>query len=173
LSTGLCSGLGMFWYVPTYPREVFLFFFCLQVHYPSDPMQPGPIYFLTPCNCSGQNKNEFVLWYCAWRTIHELHHSLDIHFLITGHIKLPLTGASASLRSASERPEWTLCLRLLVLWRTALWQGWKTMAVNNTWLCTSGRCQSISSTGTWGELHLHLIVWGYSVWFHWTHWTRG
>eukprot|EP00063_Salmo_salar_P080794 XP_014055629.1 PREDICTED: uncharacterized protein LOC106604981 isoform X2 [Salmo salar] len=110
------------------------------VHYPSDPMQPGPIYFLTPrkcdlfgvccegipqevnylidegmssskgsstvinystctissptteldlnCdNCSGQNKNTFVLWYCAWQTMHKLHHSLDLHFLITGHTK--------------------------------------------------------------------------------------
>ena len=23
-----------------------------QVHYPSDPLQPGPIYFLTPCKCA-------------------------------------------------------------------------------------------------------------------------
>ncbi|XP_045551322.1 uncharacterized protein [Salmo salar] len=38
-------------------------------------------------NCSGQNKNKFVLWYCAWRTMHNLHHSLDLHFLITGHTK--------------------------------------------------------------------------------------
>ncbi|KAK6315674.1 hypothetical protein J4Q44_G00131980 [Coregonus suidteri] len=38
-------------------------------------------------NCSGQNKNKFVLWYCAWRTMHNLHHRLDLHFLITGHTK--------------------------------------------------------------------------------------
>ena len=94
-----------------------------QVHLPSNPLQPGPLYFLVPrkcelfgvcceglprqvnflvdeahliskgsnavisylhyffenfglgetdvhlhCdNCSGQNKNRFVLWYCAWR----------------------------------------------------------------------------------------------------------
>ena len=24
----------------------------LQVHYPSDPMQPGPVYFLTPQKCA-------------------------------------------------------------------------------------------------------------------------
>ncbi|XP_070300737.1 uncharacterized protein [Salvelinus sp. IW2-2015] len=58
-----------------------------DVHYPFDPMQPGPIYFLTLRNCSGQNKKKFVLWYCAWRTMHKLHHSLDLHFLITGHTK--------------------------------------------------------------------------------------
>ncbi|XP_071211410.1 uncharacterized protein [Salvelinus alpinus] len=121
-------------------RMHYSFGFAQQVHYPSDPMQPGPIYFLTPrkcglfgvccegipqqvnylidegmssssavinymhhffnnygvgetrvdlnCdNCSGQNKNKFVLWYCAWRTIHKLHHSLDLHFPITGHTK--------------------------------------------------------------------------------------
>ncbi|XP_035643377.1 uncharacterized protein LOC118394275 isoform X2 [Oncorhynchus keta] len=38
-------------------------------------------------NCSGQNKNNFVLWYCAWRTMLKLHHSLDLHFLITGQTK--------------------------------------------------------------------------------------
>ena len=26
--------------------------FILQVHFPSDPMEPGPIYFLTPRKCS-------------------------------------------------------------------------------------------------------------------------
>ena len=39
------------------------------------------------CNCSGQNKNRFVLWNCAWRTMHKLLHSLDLHFLITGRAK--------------------------------------------------------------------------------------
>ena len=24
----------------------------LQVHYPSDPLQPGPVYFLTPRKCA-------------------------------------------------------------------------------------------------------------------------
>jgi hypothetical protein len=38
-------------------------------------------------NCSDQNKNKFVLWYCAWWTMHKLHHSLDPLFLITGNTK--------------------------------------------------------------------------------------
>ena len=29
-----------------------VFTFLFQVHFPSDPMQPGPIYFLTPRKCS-------------------------------------------------------------------------------------------------------------------------
>ena len=37
--------------------------------------------------CSGQNKNNFVLWYCAWRTIHKLHLKLGLHLLIAGHTK--------------------------------------------------------------------------------------
>lgn len=119
------------------------FDFAQQVHIPSNPMQPGPIYFKTPrkcgifgvmCeaiprqvnylideasdvgkganttisfvhhyfhnhglgethvklhadNCSGQNKNNFFLWYLAWRTIHQLHDSICYSFLIAGHIK--------------------------------------------------------------------------------------
>lgn len=38
-------------------------------------------------NCSGQNKNNFFLWYLAWRTIHHLHESIDYSFLIAGHTK--------------------------------------------------------------------------------------
>lgn len=113
------------------------------MHFPSDPLQAGPLYFLTTrkcglfgvhCegmpkqvnylidegmatskgsnavinylhhffenygvgethvdlhadNCSGQNKNNFVLWYCAWRTMHKLHLQLSLHFLIAGHTK--------------------------------------------------------------------------------------
>ena len=119
------------------------FDFAQQVHIPSNPMQPGPIYFKTPwkcrifgvmCkaiprqvnyltdeasdvgkganttisfllhyfhnhglgetpvklhadNCSGQNKNNFFLWYLAWRTIHQLHDSICYSFLIAGHTK--------------------------------------------------------------------------------------
>lgn len=36
---------------------------------------------------------------------------------------LPLTGALALSCSPAERREWTPCLRWLVLWRRALWQG--------------------------------------------------
>lgn len=119
------------------------FDFAQQIHIPSNPMQPGPIYFKTPCkcgifgvmceaiprqvnylideasdvgkganttisyvhhyfqnhglgethahlhadNCSGQNKNNFFLWYLAWRAIHQLHESIVYSFLIAGHTK--------------------------------------------------------------------------------------
>ena len=119
------------------------FDFAQQIHIPSNPMQPGPIYFKTPrkcgifgvmCeaiprqvnylideasdvgkganttisyvhhyfqnhglgetkahlhadNCSGQNKNNYFIWYLAWRTILQLHDSINYSFLIAGHTK--------------------------------------------------------------------------------------
>ena len=119
------------------------FDYAQQVHFPSNPMQPGPIYFKTPrkcgifgvmCeavprqvnylideaaavgkganatisyvhhffvrhglgetdvhlhadNCAGQNKNNYFLWYLAWRIATELHQSIKYSFLIAGHTK--------------------------------------------------------------------------------------
>ncbi|XP_076449423.1 uncharacterized protein LOC143285915 [Babylonia areolata] len=124
-------------------RMHYSFDFAQQVHYPSWPDQPGPMYFLTPrkcsifgicCegfpkqinylidesvnvskgsnavisylhhffenfavgemhvdlhrdNCSGQNKNKFVLWYCAWRVMRGLHTSITVNFMPPGHTK--------------------------------------------------------------------------------------
>ncbi|KAI0230529.1 hypothetical protein LSAT2_019139 [Lamellibrachia satsuma] len=119
------------------------FDFAQQVHYPSNPLQPGPIYFLTSrkwgifgvcceaipqqvnylidkgmatskgsdavisylhhfflryelgeevvhlhCdNCAGQNKNRYMLFYLTWRTIHGLHQSIELNFMVAGHTK--------------------------------------------------------------------------------------
>ena len=119
------------------------FDYAQQVHFPSNPMQPGPIYFKTQrkcgifgvmCeavprqvnylideaaavgkganatisyvhhffahhglgetdvhlhadNCAGQNKNNYFLWYLAWRIASELHQSIKYSFLIAGHTK--------------------------------------------------------------------------------------
>ena len=119
------------------------FDYAQQVHIPSNPLQPGPIYFKTPrkcgifgvmCegvpnqvnflideasstgkganatisylhyffshhglgesnahlhadNCAGQNKNNYFLWYFAWRIMSELHASIVYSFLIAGHTK--------------------------------------------------------------------------------------
>ncbi|MEQ2242511.1 hypothetical protein ILYODFUR_036530 [Ilyodon furcidens] len=38
-------------------------------------------------NCTGQNKNNFVLWYGAWQVGHKHHSTLNIHFRIASHIK--------------------------------------------------------------------------------------
>ena len=119
------------------------FDYAQQVHHPSNPMQPGPIYFKTPCkcgifgvmceailrqlnylineatsvgkganstismvhhyfthhglgetrahlhadNCSGQNKNNFFLWYLTWQIMNELHQHITYSFLSAGHTK--------------------------------------------------------------------------------------
>ncbi len=119
------------------------FDYAQQVHFPADPVQPGPVYFLTQrklgifgvhcegvtkqvdylvdegvliskgsnavisylnhffesyglgettahlhCdNCSGQNKNRFVLWYMLWCCICSLHRSIQMHFMVVGHTK--------------------------------------------------------------------------------------
>ena len=38
-------------------------------------------------NCSGENKNNYFIWYLAWRTILQLHDSINYSFLIAGHTK--------------------------------------------------------------------------------------
>ena len=38
-------------------------------------------------NCAGQNKNNYFLWYLAWRTATELHRNINYSFLIAGHTK--------------------------------------------------------------------------------------
>ena len=116
-----------------------------QVHYPSNPLQPGPVYFKTPrkcaifgitdeslprqtnylvdeaisigkgCNsvisylhhylethqsdeaknsliihadnCAGQNKNNYMLMYLAWRVAKGCHHRVELNFMIAGHTK--------------------------------------------------------------------------------------
>lgn len=119
------------------------FDFAQQVHFPYDPLQPGPICFKTPLkcglfginceplskqinyiideahscgkgantvisylhhflenyglgetdlllhadNCSGQNKNSFMIWYLLWRCVTHRHKSIKLFFLITGHTK--------------------------------------------------------------------------------------
>ena len=119
------------------------FDYAQHVHFPSNPLQPGPIYFKTPrkcgifgvcCegiprqvnylidesvsagkganavisslhhfftnhgmgetdvhlhadNCAGQNKNNYVLWYWAWRTMTGFHNSCTFSFLVVGHTK--------------------------------------------------------------------------------------
>ena len=119
------------------------FDYAQQVHYPSDPLQPGPIFFKTPrkcqifgvnaegfpaqvnylidesvsCgkganavislvhhfletygvgeahlqlnadNCAGQNKNNFMFWYLAWRVATGMNASASIAFMPAGHTK--------------------------------------------------------------------------------------
>ncbi|XP_047239065.1 uncharacterized protein LOC124878920 [Girardinichthys multiradiatus] len=122
-------------------RMPYSFDIAQQMHFLSNPLQPGPMYFLTPRKCglfgvsceglqkqvnflndegmssgkgsnevisyvhhffthfgvgetdvdlhcdnfTGQDKNNFMLWYGTWWVAHKLHSTLNIHFLIAGH----------------------------------------------------------------------------------------
>jgi hypothetical protein len=135
------------------------FDFAQQVHLPSDPMQPGPMYFLTPrkvglfgvccegipkqvnylvdeahctskgsnsvisylhhflenyglgetelhlhCdNCAGQNKNNFVLYYLAWRVATGLYKTIHLHFMVAGHTKFAPDWCFGLLKQAFRR----------------------------------------------------------------------
>ena len=46
------------------------FDFAQQVHYPSDPMQPGPIYFLTPRKCG-------IFWVCCESIPRQINYLID------------------------------------------------------------------------------------------------
>lgn len=39
-------------------------------------------------NCSGQNKNKFVMWYLAWRILQKLHTDIAVSFIPAGHTNL-------------------------------------------------------------------------------------
>ena len=136
------------------------FDYAQQVHYPSNPMQPGPIYFLTPrkcsvfgvncealprqvnflydeagdCgkgtnsvismlhffanhgmgemevflhtdNCTGQNKNNAMLWYLAWRVMMGLHTQITLSFLVVGHTKFSPDWCFGLLKRLYQRTE--------------------------------------------------------------------
>ena len=137
------------------------FDYAQQVHYPANPMQPGPIYFLTPrkcgifgvncegvsqqinylideadcigkgsnavisyihhffekfglqeqhvdihCdNCSGQNKNKYMMWYFCWRVINTYHTSAAVHFMVPGHTKFAPDQCFGLLKQKFQRTE--------------------------------------------------------------------
>lgn len=143
-----------------------------QVHYPSNPLQPGPIYFKTPrkcaifgvcCeaippqvnflvdvsvltgkganstislvhyyfgkfglgitdsyihadNCSGQNKNNYFLWYYAWRIIVGLHWNILYSFLVAATQSSLQTGVLVWLSRQSEK----LLFRIYSSWPVRL-----------------------------------------------------
>ena len=49
------------------------------------PPQPGRAFHAD--NCSGQNKNRFVMQYLAWRVMTGLNKRIEISFMMVGHTK--------------------------------------------------------------------------------------
>ena len=135
------------------------FDYAQQVHLPSNPLQPGPIFFLVPrkcgifgvccegiprqvnflideahsitkgsnavvsylhyffdnyglgethvhlhCdNCSGQNKNKFVMWYFAWNVAMRFHDSIEVNFMPAGHTKFACDQCFGLVKKAFRR----------------------------------------------------------------------
>lgn len=49
-------------------------------------------------NCGGQNKNRWVLWFCAMLTICNIFDEVTLHFLIAGHTKNVCDGAFGNVK---------------------------------------------------------------------------
>ena len=54
-------------------------------------------------NCSGQNKNRFILWYLLWRTTIGLEDDITLFFLIAGHTKNRCDGAFGFVKRELKR----------------------------------------------------------------------
>ena len=70
-------------------------------------------------NCSGQNKNRFVMLYLCWRVMAGLNRSITVSFLIVGHTKSSPDLGFLSKRSVGRK------LGVLMIssrwWRAQLW----------------------------------------------------
>ncbi|XP_033103474.1 uncharacterized protein LOC117106237 isoform X2 [Anneissia japonica] len=56
-------------------------------------------------NCSGQNKNSYMLWYLMWRTLTGQHKSVQLRFLIAGHTKFSPDWGFGLIKQAYRRRE--------------------------------------------------------------------
>ncbi|KAI0214418.1 hypothetical protein LSAT2_000486 [Lamellibrachia satsuma] len=59
--------------------------------------------YKSACQQAGQNKNRFVLWYCAWRVAIGLHQFITLNFLIVGHTKFAPDACFGLLKRAFKR----------------------------------------------------------------------
>jgi len=57
-------------------------------------------------NCSGQNKNRFMMMYLAWRVLAQLNENIEVSFLLVGYTKFA--------------PDWCFGLMKQVFCRTKL-----------------------------------------------------
>ncbi|KAK7487250.1 hypothetical protein BaRGS_00021478 [Batillaria attramentaria] len=56
-------------------------------------------------NCSGQNKNNFLIWYFIWRVVKGLHTEVNINFMPAGHTKFAPDWCFGLLKRAFRRDE--------------------------------------------------------------------
>ena len=61
-------------------------------------------------NCSGQNKNRYVLWYFAWRIEKGLHTEITLNFMPPGHTKFAPDWCFGLLKRCFRRTDDVSCL---------------------------------------------------------------
>ena len=54
-------------------------------------------------NCTGQNKNNFVIWYLLWRVMTGRHKSITYSFMISGHTKFLPDGGFGLIKQKYRR----------------------------------------------------------------------
>ena len=54
-------------------------------------------------NCAGQNKNQTMMWYLAWRIIVGLHDRIELNFMLPGHTKFRPDAYFALLKKCYKR----------------------------------------------------------------------
>ena len=66
-------------------------------------------------NCSGQNKNRYVMQYLAWRVMVGLSDNITVSFLIVGHTKFSPDWCFGLLKRAFRRTGWAVLTILSVV----------------------------------------------------------
>ena len=57
-------------------------------------------------NCTGQNKNHFMIYYLMWRVMTGLHKEITLSFLLVGHTKFAPDWCFGLLKQYIKRQEW-------------------------------------------------------------------
>ena len=57
-------------------------------------------------NCTGQNKNRFMVYYLMWRVMTGLHKEIKLSFLLVGHTKFAPDWCFGFLNNYLRRQEW-------------------------------------------------------------------
>ena len=61
--------------------------------------------FMHADNCSGQNKNNMMMWYLMWRVLTDLHSEINLSFLIAGHTKFSPDGGFGLIKRRFNKTE--------------------------------------------------------------------
>ena len=101
-------------------------------------------------NCSGQNKNRYVLWYFLWRVMRGLHTEVTMNFMPDGHTKFTPDWCFGLLKRCFRRAE-VSCLNDLCV------SSLRAPQLPRSTFCSllGGKMEPCMSTPTTGRRTLH------------------